>query len=192
MDTSTLLEHLTERFKWNSYNFILCIPLNLTNNEYENIYKNFSKEFPDNELFDRKTLHISFGRFKIKNLEELNDILNILQKIKIENPNISEKFFYSNNKFGNFNRYFSLYPLLKFNNFNSLINKYFSISKKYHHDNKPHTTIGMLNKNVKFNHVDKINFINKKISINDLRIIAVNPITDIDNEDEYITLNKVI
>ena len=183
MDVNTIIN---DRFTWKGNNFILCIPLKLN---YQKIKENFSNLYPQNILFDEKTLHVSFGRFRIKSKDELNNAIAILNSCFQED--MLETLKYSTNKFGKFSCYYSLYPNPNLNLLNNKIKEYFSKHPKYKHDGKPHITISYCN-NIEIKNVETILFEEINLDIKDLRIIAQGPIENEDGEDEYLELKDFI
>ena len=175
-------EIINDRLTWKGNNFILCIPLKVN---YQQIKTNFSNQYPDQELFDEKTLHVSFGRFRLNTHNELNLAIETLQKCFQED--LEETLKYSINKFGKFSNYFSLFPNPKLNLINNKIQEIFMDCPKYKHDGRPHITIACLNK-TSIKYVEKIKFEEIKVNIKDLRIIAQGPIENEDGEDEYLEL----
>ena len=71
-------EIIEDRLTWNGNNFILCIPIKVN---YQEIKNNFLHQYPNNELFDEKTIHVSFGRFRIKSIKELNIAIETLKNV---------------------------------------------------------------------------------------------------------------
>ena len=175
-------EIIKDRLTWKGNNFILCIPLKIN---YREIKTNFSNQYPECELFDEKTLHVSFGRFRITTQNELNSAIETLQKCFQED--LEETLKYSTNKFGKFSNYFSLFPNPILNQLNHKISEIFKDCPKYKHDGKPHITISCLNK-TPIKDVKKIKFEKINVNIRELRIIAQGPIENEDGEDEYLEL----
>ena len=190
MDFLDKLTVIKDRLEWKGFNFLLCIPLNLSLEEYQNIKSNFDNQHPDNVFFDRKTLHLSFGRFRIKNLDELNEAVQHLKTI--QNEVFSQEIAFCKNKFEKFNRYFSFIIKSNLKLFSNKIFTIFKNCKKYKHDGNPHITISSLSKENDFQFSTKMAFVKKRFSFQDLVIVALGPIENEEGEDEYIEINDLI
>ncbi len=172
MEQERLRNLIEERFQWSGYNFILCIPLELDEYYYEEIRRNIGTN-----LFPRKTLHLSFGRFRISEMEDLNRILEVLEKCRsdtlFENITLQNRF----QIFGNYTAF--VHPKIK--KLDAKIKSYFDFfSKLYKHDYIPHITISSDKLNIP---IIEPKYIRKKISLSNLTIVLKGPVNG-----EYVEL----
>lgn len=184
-----MAQHLIkERLQWDGNNFILCIPLELDEEDYKIFKYFFNKLHPKCWMYQRKTIHISFGRFRLKTQSQLKEMYEILKQCKLES--ISEVLEIRRNKFQEFGNYYALiFP--KVDQISKKIYEYFKSSKPlYKHDFIPHITIGLTKETQNCELCDSVYISNmkyiKEISMSNLQIIATSPIKNSDGEDEYL------
>lgn len=182
------LKEIKKRFKWNRYNFILCIPVILNEDDYDYIYEYLDNKYSDIYLFDRQTWHISFSRFTINDFETLEKYLDIIRKIN--NDNEFKELIKENiiiNQCNNYimgKRYLCLETKIN-KKIHSIINKYFTASNLSYHTEKPHMSVGIMDDKMI---IDKdIIYTNYKMKENCLCLILTEPLC-VNDEDYYIEL----
>lgn len=179
-------KEIKRRFKWKGYNFILCIPIILSEDNYDKLYNFLKNKYNDIYMFDRNTLHLSFSRFKItdfqlleKYLHIVNEINNDITFINLLKENITIN---THNNYIMGKNYLCMETLFN-EGITSIISKYFS---KYNIPFKieiPHISVGINNKTI----INDNKLVIKHKIKTQLSIILTEPLCKND-EDYYITL----
>jgi len=196
MTTINIDEIINNRISWTNsrYNFLLSIPLRLEKDNYEllknsilGVYSNEKIDF----IYDRPSLHISFGRFKINSRERFDEIVKLLNDFR-EKSNFLENIEIYFNNYHKLGKHVSLHISPIKMQISAIIGRWFNEINEFSLDKIPHITVVYMKDSFEA-YTPKNPIIHKiRLDIKNIRLHPYGPVINNEGQNEYIEIYKCL